>query len=513
MRLPVQECGKGLNLDLLPSEVAPGVWSDGSNVRFRNGFAQKRKGTTAAYTTPTATPYWIGTYITSSARFLVQLGTATAFVDDGTTRTEITGTPPTGARDDRWSGFDFNGVFVCNNGVDDPMFWNGDVSTDLAALTGWTTGTKADALCQFRDYIFALAPTISGTKYPYRILWGNAAEPGSLPTTYTAASVNDAGDKDLAGRGPLVDGLVLGDALILYFQKGRYAVRWVGGPYVFSFEPLAGEDGILARGCVVNVPGGHVFLTNGDVRMHSGGESQSIAEGWVRKWLAANMDSTYASRSFLCLNPQENEVWVCFPSTGQTDCDTVLAWNWVDNTWSKFTQPSLTYGAAGLVPAVLSATTYNALAASVTYETITTLYSQNEAASNEARLIVATTTPTIGLANTGSLDFGTRVSWYLEKRGIALSEHGERVKSVSRLWPHFDATAGFAVTVKITTNMRCDDDPSYSGSATYTQGSSQCANKFTKAGRYASVRFEGTDDALFALRSYQLELTGSGGKW
>jgi hypothetical protein len=513
MLLPVQECGKGVNKDLLPSELASGVWSDSSNVRFRNGFAEKRKGIQAAYTTPTAVPYWIGTYTTSTARFLVQLGTATAFVDDGSTRTDITGTPPTGSRDDRWTGFDFNGVFVCNNGVDDPMYWNGDPLTNLAALTGWTAGTKADAMRAFKNYIFALAVTKSGTKYPYRMMWGNAAEPGSLPTTYAAAATNDAGEQDISGIGHLVDALPYGDALIVYGQEGRCAVRYIGGTAVFSFQPLPGKDGLLGRGCVVQTPKGHVFLTNGDVRIHSGGESTSIAEGFIRKWLTATMDNTNARRSFVCLNPQETEVWVVFPSANATDCDTVAAWNWNDNTWAIFTAPNLTYGTSGLVSNTIAATTWSSLPSSVTWDTITTLWSQNESSSNEARLILSTSTPDIGLANVGSLDFGTRVRWHLEKTGIPLSNLADAMRSITRLRPNFDALTGAAVTVNLATTMAPDDPAVFSTSSTYTQGTTTDVNQFTSQGRYGAVRFEGADDRLVAMRSYRLEVTDSGGRF
>jgi hypothetical protein len=513
MLLPVQECGKGVNKDLLPSELAPGIWSDSSNVRFRNGFAEKRKGTSAAYTTPSDTPYWIGTFSTSTARYLIELGVDTAFVDDGSTQTDITGTPPTGARDDRWSGFDFNGVFVCNNGVDDPFYWDGDPANDLVSLTGWTAGTKADALRGFRNYIFALSVTKAGTKYPWRLLWGNAAEPGSLPTTYTAAATNDAGEQDLLGIGHLVDAMQFGDALIVYGQEGRYAVRHIGGNEVFSFQQLPGKDGLLARGCVVSTPKGHVFLTNGDVRIHSGGESVSLAEGRIRKWLAATIDSTNAGRAFVCLNPQETEVWVCFPSTNQSDCDTVAAWNWNDDTWAIFTAPNLTYGTSGLISSALSATNYDDLSAEITYETITSAYSQNETSSNESRLIVSTSTPEIGLANTGSLDFGSRVSWRLEKTGIPLSADGDAVRPISRMRPRLDAVAGVGLTVNLDTTMNPDDSPAFSSSVTYTQGTSNFANQFTKAGRYGAVRIEGTDDQQVAIRSYQLEVSGSGGRF
>jgi len=511
MLLPIQECGKGVNLDLLPSELATGIWSDASNVRFRNGFAEKRKGAKAVYTTPTATPYWIGTYSTSTARFLVQAGTATVFVDDGSTRTDITGTAPTGARDDRWTGGDFNGVLFMNNAVDDPMYWNGNVATNLATISGWTAGTKADSMRAFKNWLVALAVTKAGTKYPYRVMWSNAAEPGALPTAWTAAATNDAGEQDIVGVGHLVDALPLGDMLVLYGQEGRYAMRWIGGNDVFSFQRLPGKDGLLNRGCVVDTPKGHVFLTNGDVRLHSGGESISIAEGVVRKWLTATMDAANAQRSFVCLNPQETEVWIVFPATGQNDCDTVLAWNWNDDSWGKFSVSGVTYGTAGLVASAITAQIWSGQ--SQTWDQTTNVWSQNEASSNEARLILVTSTPTIGLANTGSLDFGSRVSWYLQKAGIPLSEDGDRVRSMSRMRPRLDAAAGTLVTVKLATTMNPDDTPTFSNSSTYTQGTTNYVNQFTKGGRFGAVRMEGADDQPVSLRTYQLEVSGSGARF
>lgn len=512
MLVTIPECGKGVNLDLLPSELAPGVWSDASNVRFRNSFAQRRKGITAAYTTPTVTPYCLFPFSTASTRFLMQFGTAKVFVDDGATRTEITGAATlTGARDDRWTVSDLNGVPVFTNGVDTPYFWAGAPGTPMAALTAWTAGMKADSLRAFKNYLVALSVTKAGTKFPYRILWSNAADPGSLPTSYAASATNDAGEQDIVGIGHLVDGLPYGDAFIVYGEEGRYAVRYIGGNDVFSFQKLPGKEGLLARGCVVDTPKGHVFLTNGDVRLHTGADSVSIAEGIVRNYITQTMDSTNAARSFVCLNPQETEVWVCFPSTGQNDCDTVLAWNWLDNSWAKFTAPLLTYGVSGLISSALSATTYSGTTA--TYSNITTVYSQNETSSNEARLIVSTSTPTIGLANTGSLDFGTRVSWYLEKDGIALSETGDTVVPISRMRPRMEATAGAQVSVKLATTMNPDDAPNFSAASTYTQGTSAWVNQFTRGGRYAAVRLEGVDDQVFSLKSYQLEVPESGARF
>lgn len=43
MSAPIKT-GKGVNKDLLPSELEPGVWSDALNFRFRNGFDEKFEG-------------------------------------------------------------------------------------------------------------------------------------------------------------------------------------------------------------------------------------------------------------------------------------------------------------------------------------------------------------------------------------------------------------------------------------------------------------------------------------
>lgn len=512
MLLPIQECGKGVNKDLLPSELAAGVWSDSSNVRFRNGFAQKRKGTQTAYTSPTVTPYWIGTFGTSTARYLVQAGTAKVFVDDGVTRTEITPvSAPTGARDDRWTGNDFNGVLVLNNGVNDPIYWTGNPASVMTTIPGWTAGTKADSLRSFKNFLGAFGVTKAGIKHPYLFMWSDAADPGYLPSSWTASATNKAGEIDVTGIGQLVDALPYGDAWIIYGQEGRSVARYTEAENVFDIQPLPGKDGLLNRGCVAETPKGHVFLTLGDVRIHSGGESVSIAEGVVRKWLTETMDSANAQRAFLCLNPQETEVWVCFPSANQSDCNTVAAWNWNDETWAIFTAPNLTYGAAGLVSSNLAANTY--ATTTQTYDTVTAVYSQNEASANEARLVVATSTPQLGLANTGSLDFGSRVSWFLEKTGISLSNSQDTMAPISRMRPRLDAVAGTAVTVKLATTQNPDDSPVYVGSAIYTQGTSNWANKFTNAGRYGSVRIEGRDDQPVSLRSYQLEIADSGARF
>ena len=169
----VSNCGQGLNADLTPEELGVGVWSDVSNVRFSNGYAERFRGMTQVFATPAVTPYWIAPYTYVTTKFLVHAGLAAVYVDDGTTRTDVTGTAPTGGIDDRWTGGTLNGIFVCNNGVDLPKYWVGTIATNLVEMSGvgWDTGWRCEALRPFKNFLVALNITKSGTKYPHMVKW------------------------------------------------------------------------------------------------------------------------------------------------------------------------------------------------------------------------------------------------------------------------------------------------------------------------------------------------------
>lgn len=509
MLFPVKDCGGGVNKDALPSELAPGMWSDALNMEFSDGFTRQRRGIQSAYNTPTAVPYFITTYSTATARFLVQASTTSVFVDDGATRTDITGTAPTGGRDDRWTGGDFNGILVLNNGVDSPMYWNGDTATDLATISGWTPGNKADSLRAFKSWLVAGAVTKSGVKYPYRVMWSNAAEPGAIPTSWTAQSTNDAGEQDIVGIGPIIDFLPLGDVNIIYGQEGRYAMQWIGGNDVFRFSKLPGKDGLRARGCVVQTPKGHVFMSNGDVMIHNGSDANSIAQGRVRDWIFSNIDSSVGSRAFLTLNPQRSEVWVVFPSSGQTDCNTVAAWNWNNDTWAIHSVSGVTYGTSGLVSSTLTGAAWSG--DSNSWASDVSSWDQDEYNAGEAKLILATSTPQIGLANVGSTDFGSSFTWTLERKGIRPSDADQKLVLGASRWA-FDGVSATTASIYHGAADTADGDPTYATVATHTQGTSNWVNRFAKSGRYLAVKATGTSGQQLALRSFELDIR-EGGKF
>lgn len=563
--------GKGVNKDLLPSELGPGVYSDCSNFRFSNGFDEKVGGIAAVFNTPSITPYWVGLYQTTAKRFLVEAGLTKVYVDDGTTATEITrilepvaiaslnrvtnvvtmttATPHglttgnvivisgcnngfdgtytvtvtgastatfadveadaaasvigayrvttsatttafTGAVDDRWTGGSFGGVLILNNPVDGLYYWNGDTSTKLMRLTASASSAppiayKADVSRPFKSFIVQLGVTMSGTKYPYRVGWSDAAEPGSLPTSFASSATNLAGNVDLAETpGFVIDCLPLGDVNIVYKQDSRYAMEFLPGDTidVFAFRRLPGNDGLFASGCIASTPKGHVFLTaSKDVKIHSGGEAVSIAEGRMRKWLESNIDSTYGSRTFLAVNSYKSEVWIVFPSTGSSVCNKAAMWNWNDDTWGIRSLSNVTFGASGLLPTSVA---------------------------TDSRLVLSTTAPKIGLVDSGYTDFGSTVTGTLERTGMDMDD-SDRIKNLHASRIQADATAGNTASVYHGSAMTADAAPTYTSAVTHTQGTTNKLNARAVGGRFLAWKLS-TAAADWKHRSVDLEFTPGG---
>jgi hypothetical protein len=386
------------------------------------------------------------------------------------------------------------------------MYWNGDTATNLAALPSWPAGYIADWCRTFKNYIIFGGITKAGVKYPSLVLWSNAADPGAVPTAYTSTSTNDAGEDPVENIGALVDALQLGDQLILYGQTGRASMQYVGGNDVFRMPRLPGNDGLRVRGSVVDTPKGHVFLSNGDVMIHNGGECRSIAEGRVRRWIMSTMDSTNSNRAFIVTNPQQDEVWVVFPETGQSNCNKIAAWNWNDDTWAIHEIANVTCGTSGLVASALFGNTWSS--DSDSWESDVSTWNQDEASASEARMLIATSTPKIGLCNVGSTDFDVAFAYFAERRGIRPGDDNVTFFVRRSQWD-FAGASRRSLTISHGMSKTANGSPSYC-SNTFYQGTTDWLNAISSRGRYAAVKFSGNSGQQLSLRTVRLDLRAAG---
>lgn len=495
--------------DPKPQELPPNAWSYAQNVRFRNGYAEKFGGSSQVLNTPPAIPYFISPFRNLTNKFWVYACLAKVYVDDGTTRTDITPvTTPTGAIDDRWTGGSAEGVMVLNNGKDQPIFWGGAVGTPFATLTGWNSAWRAASIRPYKNYLVALDITKTATRFANMVKWSGAAVPGSLPATWDETDpTHDAGEVDLAETvDQMVDSLVLGDINVIYKTNSMYGMQYIGGVQVFRFWRLPGEVGMLARGCAANTPLGHVVLTAGDVILHNGQGPQSILESKARSWLFNSIDQTNFARSFVAANPKTNEVWICFPESGQTACTLALVWNWLDSTFSIRQLQNATYGAFGqiIVPAVNSTWASD----SNSWASDTTVWNNDGFGGTENKLLVTQTDPLVMLMETGGTFGSVTPTSILERSGLAFDKP-DVVKTVRSVVPRIDAVAGTVLGIQVGGSMDAEVAPVYGPSIPYTVGTTRKADGFA-TGRFLALRITGVATQPWRLKSYDMDITEHG---
>lgn len=510
MLIKVENTGQfGIVQDAAAQDLPNNAWSSGKNVRFRNGYAEKFSGQNAIYDPPSVKPYHLQPLTTATGRFWVYGSLTKLYAVSNLTHTNITRQTAgvdvdyAATADARWNGGVLSGIAILNNGVDDPQYWAGDVGTNAAALTAWPASTKCAVIRTFKSHLIAMNITKGASNYPYMVKWSHPADAGTLPASWDHTDpTKDAGEYDLSDdAGHVVDGLALGETFIVYKENAYYAMSYIGAPYIFRFNKISDYGGALATNCVAYFPGGHLVFGQGDIFVHQGGAPQSILTGVMRKWLYSNLDSQYYSRSFVVANPASNEVWVCFPETGQTSCTLALVWNWKDNTTTIRDLPSALCGGAGVIDYQV-ADSWNS--DTETWDDDATPWNFNEYTQAAERLVIGSDSTKIYMTDASKTFAGTNFNAYMQREGMHFGAP-EAVKLCKSIRPRFDAAPGTAINVYLGGSMDASAGTTWSGPYTFTVGSSYKVDGFA-SGRYLAVKFESTGAVSWRLKSYDIEL-------
>lgn len=501
-----EDCSKGINTDALPSELENGVWSDGRNVRFRSGFAERVKGIAQVFENTSVVPYYLLPYQTNSAKHWIHAGLASIYTDDGTTRTNLTGPSLTGTASNRWTGGVLSGVPFLNNQADVPMYWDGNTANNFATLPGWTSNHRCQALRAFGNKLIALNITKNTSIYPHMVKWSHVADPGSIPDSWDETDdAKDAGEQDLAETtDPIVDGAQMGDSFVIYKDRSMFLMRNTFDSRIFSFQRLPGEVGALSQECIADTPVGHVVLTAGDVIVHQGQGPRSIVDGKLRRFIFSQIDSTYAKRAFVCSHPAKSEVWICFPTAGNSTCNMAVLWNWREDKLGIRELPNLNHGAPGQLDYSTGMTWSTD---TETWADDVTGWDENEFAPGEARLLVCKDSK-IGLVESGGKDFGTEFTAYLERRGIWFDAF-QRTKLVKGLYPRVSAASDTELSIRLGSAMTSDAAPNMQAARTFTVGTNQRIDSFAN-GRFHAIRLSSAGVQPWRLRGLGFDAKASG---
>ena len=509
----------GVNRDLSTHELPPNdanaalAWTDAQNIRFLDGNVHQFLGHNEVYNSPSVTPqhvvpvniggarYWI---YTSAAKTYCVTVTAGAAV-----HTDIThATPRTGVVN-QWTSTLLSGIPILNVGDTSkvPMSWDLNTANKFVDLANWPAGYYCKSLRAYKNQLVALNVTISGTNYPYMVLWSHPADPGTVPSSWdTTDATKDAGKLDIAtGSDAIIDGLELRDSLIIYKEASVWRMDYVGGTFINKFTKVLGTSGAMNRNCIVEIDGFHVVLTGSDVIVHDGQQATSVLDKMTRRYLFSNIDASYNNLCFVFKNPFFNEVFICYPSLGATSCDKAMVWNYVDKTVSFRTMPNVNHACFGPVDSGLASTWDSD---SAPWSSDLTVWNGPDFVPATTRVIMAPATTKLFMLDASAAFDGAIPDAFVERRGLSFGAP-ESMKLVREVRPRITGNIGETVLIYIGSSDDPYDDPVYGTAMTHTIGDT-VSNYCFVSGRYLAIKFATGTAYSWRLDSVDLQVDISG---
>lgn len=200
--------------------------------------------------------------------------------------------------------------------------WQLNTAADAAAISGAPT---ANALLVTDERImFALGSNDD----PRAVDWCDAED----NTDWTPSATNLAGGKRLQTNGGLQCGRRIQGAYLIWTDVDVHRATYVGLPLVYSFERLETGCGVASKGSPVVAANGQVFWFGvNDFWRYNGYVDAVPCE--VKDYVFSDINRTQISKVSGWHNSLWGEVWWHYPSSGSTEVDRYVAFNYRENTW------------------------------------------------------------------------------------------------------------------------------------------------------------------------------------
>jgi hypothetical protein len=410
----------------------------------------------------------------------------------------------TGGVSDQWTGGNLGGIMLANNPVNGLYFWDGTGRMKLVPGSYVAYSTRV-----FKQFAMQIGPTVNGTALPWSVAWSNITDPGQIPT-FTTGNGFEANVTSLAETpGAGVDGLPIGDVFAVYKTDSIYTFQRIDSPLVFNIQRIPGEDGLLARNCVVDTPAGHVFLSQKrDVRIFDGQRTRSIADGRVGGYLRYFMDKAKDHCAFVCSNPSYTEVWICFhdniTSSANDACNRALVWNWEHDTWGMFEfiasgWPMPTHAVSGTWPSG-----FQAASPLINGQLV------------GGDLLIATHDSKVGISTVGSggTYFGNTIYGWLQRHGLTFNKECKASAIRRSRWNIVPASSQ-SVDVYHGAVDFFGTAPTFPGgyqTANYQPGTTEWVDATSISGKYSSIYLYFNATTQQSLRSGFLDISEDGAR-
>tara|TARA_R110000851_G_scaffold155159_1_gene297504 strand:+ start:45 stop:1586 length:1542 start_codon:yes stop_codon:yes gene_type:complete len=488
----------GLIKDRPTYDLEENAFNEVSNVRFFNGTAQKSSIPVERFSI-NADSVWmevylelgVPKYVYATVDELYEINPGTG-VSDNVSRT-VGGayTSTTG-----WQSMVWSESSIFNNGVDVPQIFEPSDS-DFKDLTNWPANLQCQVMRPFKNFLFALNITTAGVNNPTAYRWSNESETGAIPNTWVPDTDNLSGGNILTAEdGEIIDGLELGDVLILYTRQSAHEISFIGGTFVMGQRKFT-DNGLVNRNAVCAFDHYHFCVSNWSIYTHDGHTVKHIADQRVRDFLFESTTNTDSIRCVHLASTKECVIYFESSGSGNGEATKAIIWCYRYDTWTLIDLPGVNC-IVNAADSPISLTYDDYDVSGVTYNQETKTYSQLLNVSiTTATYFLTTATDTIDDFDT---QFGAGLSFKVERTGLdfdqLLQTPTNSIKFISELLPQITGSGDVDITLGFSSSP--EGAVTWGDPSTYTIGTDYKAD-FRNSGRYPAWRFEGSGEGNFQL--------------
>ena len=126
----------------------------------------------------------------------------------------------------------------------------------------------------------------------------------------------------------------LRESMMIYKSDSIIVSTFIGAPFMFTFQTIAPEIGVLCKNAVADFPGGHWFVGRSDCYINNGQTIETKLTNRVQSEMFKDIDGDYAVNTYCVTDWANNEIWTCYPSVGNSRPNRALIWNYKNDTFS-----------------------------------------------------------------------------------------------------------------------------------------------------------------------------------
>ena len=172
---------------------------------------------------------------------------------------------------------------------------------------------------------------INGGAEPRLVSW-SASENNA---DWTPAVTNQAGSQELAGVGPLLAITQIMNEVIIIGQNDVNIARYLGPPYVYGFERVGENSGLLSANAVVTTDRYAFWIAERNFWVYDG--SLKKLESEIIDFFYSDLKLTESAKTFGFAIRDFNEVWWLYQSKDSTttEPDSYICYDYALNHWTK----------------------------------------------------------------------------------------------------------------------------------------------------------------------------------